>query len=620
MVELPAPLRPWREPLSLFGPEVLGGLGPWLGPLAVALGSVRRSSSTESGEPDGISGLTRRGSYQRLLLSEWALALEAPLEFVRRAIAGEHVFLARAYQDPHGARTSVALLDCGPQQLGAPRLAQLAALVVLQQRAADDRAEFRFGVLQDEQHGLHVLDRPGVAAWLRARSWSGPPESLDAWRSALEEVDAGDVWIVGSRGLDDAARSLGAGLLELVEVPSDQGRVLEARTHRRGSSGAVVQLRLPGVAVCKQILRAPLASQRPRGTMGSFAPRRGVGQLTLDGRRLLLLDDDGVIEALHVPGSVFERRGRTGKLQPAEGHELMGADRQARHFIAIAVASDGELLLRGSGLVVPGLRANPNSIGAIIRTGQRLPESFSWLRGQLVTTAVTECTGDRFVAYLHDHAAQLWCLDASVREDGTLHATFGVVDRACRSLQRPERQQLVWVSLSAGRVLSLQQPYPDSVDLPGGAEVDDVVFGWMPSGRLPPVGVPLEDGGVRVVDEDGYSVEMPTIAGRNLGLRRGPIHTAEGPSLIVLGADRRAIYQITHAGKSRVYESTAPITETMFVPKVDRLVARTESDDVFVFDLERGQVVLRLRHRVADVPGSVASPRAVEGLGKDSIR
>ena len=61
------------------------------------------------GELRGYDGLTRRGSPERLLISEWLLATEAPDEFVRRAAFNEQAFLRPAFRQPQGGRRAVAL-------------------------------------------------------------------------------------------------------------------------------------------------------------------------------------------------------------------------------------------------------------------------------------------------------------------------------------------------------------------------------------------------------------------------------------------------------------------------------------------------------------------------------
>ena len=148
MIELPRALQPWAQELELFPSETASALAPLLPRLDRLVGPLRASPKWGRGEPDGFDGLSRRGIYDRLLVSEWLLADEAPLEFARRAATGEHAFLKLAQREPQSAPLSLAVFDAGPNQLGAPRLLHLAALVVLFRRAKNSGAYFRWGVLQ----------------------------------------------------------------------------------------------------------------------------------------------------------------------------------------------------------------------------------------------------------------------------------------------------------------------------------------------------------------------------------------------------------------------------------------------------------------------------------------
>ncbi|HSF40711.1 MAG TPA: hypothetical protein VLT87_13030, partial [Thermoanaerobaculia bacterium] len=134
-VELPRPLAPWRPWLAIFPRDLALSLGPVLQRLSFAVGPLRMERASGEGDPDGFDGLAQRGPYERLLPSEWLLADEAPEEFLRRAAGGEHTFLHLARPVPGGSHLSVALFDAGPGQLGSPRIAQLAALIVLARRA-----------------------------------------------------------------------------------------------------------------------------------------------------------------------------------------------------------------------------------------------------------------------------------------------------------------------------------------------------------------------------------------------------------------------------------------------------------------------------------------------------
>src|SRR5579863_2548513 len=80
-IELPRALAPWAEYLDIFPREVVVALGPIVQRLDAAIGPLRLRSRSGQGEPDGIDGLARRGTYERLLLTEWLLADEMPDEF-----------------------------------------------------------------------------------------------------------------------------------------------------------------------------------------------------------------------------------------------------------------------------------------------------------------------------------------------------------------------------------------------------------------------------------------------------------------------------------------------------------------------------------------------------------
>ena len=74
MIELPAALAPWAAELSLLSSDLALLLAPWVGRLALALGPMSEIRTSRSAEPDGYGGLSRRGSYERLITAEWALA------------------------------------------------------------------------------------------------------------------------------------------------------------------------------------------------------------------------------------------------------------------------------------------------------------------------------------------------------------------------------------------------------------------------------------------------------------------------------------------------------------------------------------------------------------------
>ena len=185
--QLPPALAGWSASLAALTVNVAAALGPMLLRLDELVGRHQGVEGPD-GEPDGFSGLARRGSPERLLIGEWLLAEEIPAEFLRRAASGEllHLATARRHDPPHGVVRVLA--DTGPGQLGGGRLVQLAALIVLHRRAASIGAALQLGVLGRPPGDWLTGDLPELLrAWLPARSRHLPgPGDVLAW---LDHVD-----------------------------------------------------------------------------------------------------------------------------------------------------------------------------------------------------------------------------------------------------------------------------------------------------------------------------------------------------------------------------------------------------------------------------------------------
>src|SRR5262245_20424125 len=145
MTPLPPHLAPWAPYLGLFPEEITQVLGPMVARLASLTGRSPLDHARE-GAPNGYDGIARKGPYDRLLSAKWLVQEELPDEFWRRAVSGEHLFLHRAYQENSAPKHTVAVFDAGPDQLGAPRIAQFALLIVLAQRAARQGANLQWGI------------------------------------------------------------------------------------------------------------------------------------------------------------------------------------------------------------------------------------------------------------------------------------------------------------------------------------------------------------------------------------------------------------------------------------------------------------------------------------------
>lgn len=258
MMKLPRHLSPWAEQLALFPEDLALTLGPMVSQIASLIGGWRTDHAS-SGAPDGYDGAALRGTYDRLLASEWLLLDEAPEEFMRRAVSGEHMFLRRAWREKAAAKRCVAFFDSGPEQLGAPRIAQIAALIVLAERARRHNAAFEWGVLQaDAGKPSSSVDEAGLRALLDSRcAWRAASEDVGRWMSAAPPSETSEAWLVGAPRLADEARRHGAHALTVTDLP-EPGAIRRLRVSAQTRHSALARettLDAPAGAVAAQFLR-----------------------------------------------------------------------------------------------------------------------------------------------------------------------------------------------------------------------------------------------------------------------------------------------------------------------------------------------------------------------------
>jgi hypothetical protein len=284
-MELPSPLHRWRDWLGWFDLTLAESLGDLVRRLQDLAGPVQARSGRADTQPEGLGDLRSRGPYDRLLTTEWLLADELPDEFLRRAAASEHLFLAPALKAMPTDRAVVALFDAGPLQLGAPRLAHLAAWVLLARRAAELGGTLRWGIVQ-QPGALHGAVRSAdLARLMGSRTLTSASEvDREAWRAILSALgDAGDDSGPPGPDLSDAeVWWIGAPTPELA-APAGNERVLSFRLQWTSpqlevsfaAPGATRRalLPLPEERLAARLMRADFKTQVPTSTLAGPRPK-----------------------------------------------------------------------------------------------------------------------------------------------------------------------------------------------------------------------------------------------------------------------------------------------------------------------------------------------------------
>lgn len=244
---LPAALQPWARWLDWLSPAQSTAMGELLLRLRDAPGRYRGPAQRGGDDIAGIDELRRRGPYHRLLLSEWAVADAAPDEFLRRAGSGEHLFLTPRRETPKADAGIVAIFDCGPRQLGAPRVVQVALWILLAQRAEAAGVGFVWGTL-DAPGALHPADSvERLRRFLSARTLRrAGDDAWAAWRAPLEAVDYGERWRIGPDPV--------AGFSHGARLHRDLAGILHA-TIDTPASGRQLTPSLPAAEVAARLLR-----------------------------------------------------------------------------------------------------------------------------------------------------------------------------------------------------------------------------------------------------------------------------------------------------------------------------------------------------------------------------
>jgi hypothetical protein len=337
-LKLPHQLAPWGPQLSIFPEEIALALGPLVQRVAALVGPFTHHHVEGNVVPDGFAGLAKRGTYDRLIASDWLLADELPEEFMRRSVMGEHLFWKVAYREPTETRSTLVLFDAGPEQLGSPRLLHLAALVVFDARARMAKANFNWGILQSGEDLWPGINFAQVEALLQARgSPSARAEHLREWSQIADDLGLeGEIWVVGGEHLRAIIPEKFSSFL-VAELPHPGERKLRAECRPAGRHARMIELELPEPAACAQLLRDPFATAitSRRKLLPGFTPQGIVFHPS--GNKLWVMTNQGKVIALAVPNSPRAVVARPKQQQTLSSFPIVAAGRIRRTTVLLSM-------------------------------------------------------------------------------------------------------------------------------------------------------------------------------------------------------------------------------------------------------------------------------------------
>jgi hypothetical protein len=470
MTTLPPALRPWHRSLGELSLDLALALVPLFQRIDALLGPLPAPGGLTPGDWDGYDGLTRRGPLERLLLTEWALHDAVPEEFLRRAAQGEQLYLRPATRQRSEAARTIVLFDAGPDLAGGPRLTQLVAFLVLEERAHRLGRDFHWGVLQDESRAVQTrggLD--GTRILLGLTSGRGPHGADgEQWRLLADDAEI----------LCVAAQEQGGPTLLLEDVlePGPQ------RVRARLSTGSkTVELELPPLDVAVRLLRGDFGTVRPqppRRPKPPLVPGRGPLRFSQDGQFVWGPLATGGVWCQTVPNSPRASHPLLSLADPPGGM-ILALGRRNQRPAAVEVTEQGALSLvefgRKGGIAnVTPLGLHPDWPGVAEFRGPptRAPGQ---LQGQRRRGAVQRL-------WFHDGAGTLFLWDIN----GLSSTPAAEVCGGCESGDAP--RSLLWISPDDPHTLHRRATDPEEprwgeasvVQLPPTDEkVEGVLFGWM---------------------------------------------------------------------------------------------------------------------------------------------
>lgn len=262
--QLPDEISSWASLLQAFLSDLRMPLEQMGNVLSKVIKVLPLQEMAGQDEPDGIEGIHSLVNYERLLTSEWAIYHDFPEEFIRRAAFKEHQFYKLAHRERTNDEAVYVLLDCGPEQLGRPRVVQLAVLILLLRYAEGMQAKLHWGVIQDaKQQWFEGISPTLIENWLQMCSADLLDKSVLTQR--LDGLDQtllanGRVWCVTPEPLDDFTQLMQVNIQGDRQAAADEQRKITVRVGRAHRQ-QLQTLLLPEDKLCNQILNNPFKQE-----------------------------------------------------------------------------------------------------------------------------------------------------------------------------------------------------------------------------------------------------------------------------------------------------------------------------------------------------------------------
>lgn len=468
---LPRHLQSWASLLAPVRPELGADLAGLSQLIASALKQFFNQSLSGHNEPDGYAGISRKGTPERLLISEWALAEVFPDEFLRRAVMKEQLFLDPKQTSPQMPQWITLLLDCGPMQWGAPRLAHLATLIVLARYASERQAQLRWAPLQTpDAPWQEGVSRENLQNWLHSHDFN-PPEAdaIHHWRKRLDEESitddqkATDLWLIGGCGLKKLT-DVADGLI-ICEEPLDPSLAdTLALTIRRRSLSQTLSLPLPEKPIQVRLLRHPLRPDTTASAKEESCPKDSFEQCLIQfshlGHQLTVRQPLGRVRIYNIPTpGKYEPKIKIRKIDKGF-MPILGTDSRGKRLLVLQVGQDeclyfnspGSWLRRVSECLFTDKPVHPQSTLLKKITLYR----HGWYPCQL--------HGDQ--VYLCDAGLRLWHYDGANAPDQIAEqVVYFTLDRSgCLSYLQytPDKQTFSWMVQSDRRYEAAAYALPEA--------------------------------------------------------------------------------------------------------------------------------------------------------------